>query len=716
MNFSLETAALSSSIALSLLAFSFLYLKTIVPVKKSLGWWAIAFLALSVDNFLVYFHPIDSFGILIPFWEAVHATFVCMTLVGVLFFLGAKINYKLIGLCAVIIIGWGVYSTITKPEFFIQTFPATVLSSGLIFYAAQKLITFRPEAFEASKAGYRFAGWAFAVWALNRLTFSFLLVFPAYGPWGYMISQSAAICMGIGLIVAVLERLRMEAVSNHKQFLRVLETSPVGIAVVEPSSEEILFANSAFQSMARREETIVDWSIKGSILLSSYLKPQGHRSWQQMIKPSLAQGDDARAIEFSSLSWDGQPLWFECSVRKILWEGRVGVQITLVDITERKNSEQALALAKEEAENASEAKTKFLAAASHDLRQPVQALMLFSDTLNALDHTAETNTIVNRIFISLDALRSLLDTLLDISRLEAGLVKPKKSPLSLAKLFSRLEGEFSGQASVQDLTFRYVPSSLNVMSDQILLEDILRNLISNSLKYTDAGKVLLGCRRQGNRVRVEVWDTGQGIPEDQLDMVFKDFHQISVENRKQNRGLGLGLSIVQRLSGLIGAEINVDSTLGQGSVFSVWLDLTDEPVIEENPEISKPDRPNSRLIIAVVDDDIDILESMSKLLLDRGHDVIAFDGVSSEGTGLPAGGDTPDLIIADHSLTNGASGLDAVGQLRHHYGNEIPAIILTGDTSPQKLSELTQTGIPVLHKPVRPSELIDVAERVALKN
>ncbi len=716
MNFSLETAALSSSIGLCLLSVSFLYVATIVPTKKPMKWWSLGFIFLAIDNFLVFFHPIDNFGLLLPFWEAVHIAFVCLTVIGVLHFLGAKINYWVLGLLAGIVEGWGIYSTLAKPEFFSQTIPSSLISSGLILYAGFKLLNYRPV---ASESGYKFAGWAFVIWSINRPTFSFILFFPEYGPWGYMASQFSAMCMGIGLIVAVLERQRKEAVAaetvaqqNRSQFLRVLETSPVGIAVVEPRTEQILFANAAFQEMARRKEVVENWLEKGEIYLSQYLKPVGTVSWQSMMSEGVAKGEGAGATEFRGVSHDGEPLWFVNTVRAIQWEGRIVAQNTLVDITERKNSEQALAIAKDEAENASAAKTKFLAAASHDLRQPVQALMLFAGTLKSLDHTPETITVLNRIFLSLDALRSLLDTLLDISRLEAGLVRPHKLPLRLGDILARLEGEYVGQAVAQGLMFRYVPVSLNVMSDQTLLEDILRNLLSNALKYTDKGRILLGCRRYGDKVRVEVWDTGRGIAEDHQKEIFKDFHQIIDQNNKRNRGLGLGLSIVQRLSGLLGTEVKLQSKMGQGSVFSIELDVTDEVVVDEVPLLQVNEKVKSRLVVAVVDDDINILESMSQLLLDRGHDIIAFDGVDVEREELPVGGDLPDLIIADHRLIDGASGLDAVKVLRTHYKKIIPAIILTGDTSPQKLSELTQTGIPVLHKPVRPSELIDIAERV----
>ena len=249
------------------------------------------------------------------------------------------------------------------------------------------------------------------------------------------------------------------------------------------------------------------------------------------------------------------------------------------DVTQRWLAQEEILLAKEEAELADQAKSRFLASASHDLRQPLQALNLFVSALADLEDDPEKNNILERTQTSLDALASLLNALLDISRLEAGLIVPDKSNFGFGYI-SRLAEEFVPVAEAQGLSLRVVPSNLVLHSDPIMLETIIRNLLANALKYTDTGKILLGCRRRGDMVRIEIWDTGRGTPEAQRELIFEEFYQIGNEARDREKGLGLGLSIVQRTAILLGHPIQVRSELGRGSVFAIDVPW---PTVRRNP-------------------------------------------------------------------------------------------------------------------------------------
>src|SRR6185437_7709588 len=243
--------------------------------------------------------------------------------------------------------------------------------------------------------------------------------------------------------------------------------------------------------------------------------------------------------------------------------------LAIDDITDRKRAEVALETAKKQAEQANLGKSRFLAAASHDLRQPLQTLTLLKGALAAQAKTADDLKFSTRLAESLDAMSAMLNTILDINQLEAGIIKPEPTNFKINTLFERLRSEFTDQAKNKGLLFRVVSSDHSVRSDPALFEQIIRNLISNALKYANHGKILLGCRRRGGQLDIEVWDTGIGIPKGQLRAIFDEFHQLDNPARERTRGLGLGLSIVQRLADLLGHTDDVRSRPGKGSVFSI---------------------------------------------------------------------------------------------------------------------------------------------------
>jgi two-component system CheB/CheR fusion protein len=403
-------------------------------------------------------------------------------------------------------------------------------------------------------------------------------------------------------------------------------------------------------------------------------------------------------------------LWY---VRRILpyhtQDKRVeGVVITFVDTTERKDAGEALQKARRQADQANLAKSRFLAAASHDLRQPLQTLNLLHGLLAKKSGDSGTSELLARQEGTLDAMSGMLDTLLDINQLEAGIVPAEKTDFAIADLLNIFRDEFAYLTEAHSLGWRVVPSRASVRSDPRLLEQIVRNLLSNAVKYTRTGRILLGCRRRGANLRIEVWDTGPGIPEAQLGAIFDEFHQLDNPGRDRNRGLGLGLAIVQRLADLLGHRLEVRSRVGKGSVFSVEIPLADE-VSRSSPaairqEVQEADATMSGTILVVENDPA--LADILKLLLDaEGHrTVIALGGGDAE-EAIADGGLVPDLVIADYNLAGAQNGAQVVAQLRRATNRAIPAVILTGDISTDTLRAIADQGYLYLHKPIRAREL-----------
>nr|WP_255528962.1 chemotaxis protein CheB [Roseomonas rosulenta] len=396
-------------------------------------------------------------------------------------------------------------------------------------------------------------------------------------------------------------------------------------------------------------------------------------------------------------------------------DGVEGVVITFVDITERRLAGQKLEEAKRQAEFANGVKSRFLAAASHDLRQPLQTLTLLQGLLSKSAEGERTHDLVTRLGETLSAMSGMLNTLLDINQIEAGTIRPEIVRFPVNDLLDRLRGEFSYHAEAQKLGFRVVPCGLVIESDPRLLEQILRNLLSNALKYTRHGKVLLGCRRQGGQLRIEVWDTGIGIPDSERQAVFDEYHQVDNPARERGRGLGLGLSIARRMSELLGHRITVRSWPGKGSVFAIELALpSGEPIA---PPDRVPTAMPARAVgpagrhgaILVVEDDPDLRDALRIFLEVEGHGAMsAPDGVVALDM-VAQGTIRPDLILADYNLPGGMTGVEVARTLRERLRREVPAIILTGDISTATLRDIELPRSVQLHKPVR---LEDLARRI----
>lgn len=370
-----------------------------------------------------------------------------------------------------------------------------------------------------------------------------------------------------------------------------------------------------------------------------------------------------------------------------------------------------------EAEQANAAKTRFLAAASHDLRQPIHALGLLFATLADRVRDAGTAPLLEQIDGAVEAIDSMLNSLLDISKLDAGVVRPDVGAVDLATLLRRLDNEHQPIAALTGSRLRVRPAHAVVLSDPSMLVRILDNLVSNALRYTHDGRVLVGARRRGDAIRVEVYDTGPGIPAEALDDIFLEFHQLGNPERDRRKGLGLGLAIVKRLADLLGHRIEVRSTVGRGSRFAVILPLSAErPHRGAAPPLAAAlgDDLQGRRVL-VLDDDASVLDAMRSLLERWGCDVVTAATPEEAEASIASTARPPDLLIVDYRLRHHASGIQTIEQLRARAGAPVPALVVTGDTAPDRLREAQESGYPLLHKPVKPAQLRSVMRHLVLR-
>jgi two-component system CheB/CheR fusion protein len=391
-----------------------------------------------------------------------------------------------------------------------------------------------------------------------------------------------------------------------------------------------------------------------------------------------------------------------------------GVVITFIDITARKRDASALEAAKQEAERANAAKSRFLAAASHDLRQPLQTLTLLQGLLAKAVEGRAAEKLVLRQNDTLGAMSGMLDTLLDINQIEAGAVKAEIVEFSVAGILSRLRDEYSYQAQAKGLAWHVVPCTLSIRSDPRLLEQILRNLVSNAIKYTRRGKVLLGCKRRRASLSIEVWDTGVGIPRDKLGAIFEEYNQLDNAARDRGKGLGLGLSIVQRLAGLLGHKVNAHSRHGAGSAFTVEVALVEGQNTPQLPSIDKASSIDARRTgaILVVEDDPNLLDLLQLFLRGEGHHVAtAPDGATALDIVATSPAST-DLLLTDYNLPGDLNGLDLAARLRENREALLPAVILTGDVSADTVRKIAEQDCVPLNKPVKLDSLTRVLQNL----
>ncbi|MCR8916129.1 PAS domain S-box protein [Marinobacter panjinensis] len=378
------------------------------------------------------------------------------------------------------------------------------------------------------------------------------------------------------------------------------------------------------------------------------------------------------------------------------------------EIDERAAVEARLRDAKMDAERANLSKTKFLAAVSHDLLQPLNAARLFTSALLEHSFGPKAEGLVRSVSTSLDDVENLLGTLVDISKLDAGVIKPDIMAFDLRDLLNNIAREFRQMALAEGLTLDFVPSSAIVESDSQLLARILRNFLTNAIRYTGAGRILLGCRRRRDHVLLQVWDTGPGIPQDKLTEIFQEFKRIRPAGSQPDKGLGLGLAIVDKISRMLGHEVTVSSIEGKGSVFSVKVPVgrlqPKRRVQGETPAVSH-DSGLGGARIWVIDNDHAICQGMQTLL--EGWDCQVISAVSLEDLErqLDPASSQVDLILADYHLDNDENGVDVVANINGRRHCPAPVVMITANYTNELKQHIRELGYVLMNKPVKPLKL-----------
>lgn len=516
--------------------------------------------------------------------------------------------------------------------------------------------------------------------------------------WGYARGKhvrdaNGKVLRSFGSVQDITERKHMESIVEREsaRLRTILKTASDGIHIMD-SDGVLIEANEAFLNMLGYDDSVI-----GKLRVSDW----SESSWAE----SKARIDDLLArhgpavFETRHRRSDGVVLDIEISASEIEIEGKSYIYAAARDITARKRHEAELNAAKVTAEKANNAKSRFLAAASHDLRQPIAALALY---VGILKHEVPRDCaeVVDNIQSCTASLSELLNDLLDVSKLDAGVVAPSPSDFSIDVLLNNLVSIYSAEAGVKGLRVGVRDSGMVARTDRHLLERMLGNLITNAIRYTNRGGVLIGCRRRQGKQWIEVWDTGMGIPEDKTDIIFEEFEQLG--DGARNQGSGLGLAIVARIAALLGLEIRLRSRPGRGSVFAVELPAGRVSSPDELP-VPMPTAART-LRIGLVEDHVMLLEALVHALGRTGNEVVA----ATSGWSLleRLGGHVPDIVISDYRLAAGETGFDVIEAVRGVFDDHLPAIIITGDTDPALVRSMADRGIAVHYKPLRIDALL----------
>lgn len=413
---------------------------------------------------------------------------------------------------------------------------------------------------------------------------------------------------------------------------------------------------------------------------------------------------------------DGTEFPLEISLSPVEDDGRALVAAAIRDVSDRKKVEAELIVARQTADAAREsadranlAKSRFLATASHDLRQPLQSLSLLNGALRRAITDRDASEAVAQQEEAIGAMSRLLNTLLDISKLESGAVKPDPADFAVNALFEELRREFSGLASTKGLTLRVDQCEECAHSDRVLVEQILKNLLSNAIKYTPAGWVSLCCSHPDPRsVRIEVHDTGVGIEPDQLRFIYDEFYQIGVPTNSSRDGYGLGLSIVQRLVRLLGAELQVSSEPGKGSRFTLTLPAGHDAGRQAAaPARVAPAMPRGQVHVLLVEDDASVRNATRLLLKSEGY-VVTVASTLAEAVERGSAMSKLDLLLTDYHLPNSETGMQVIASLRAQRGGTVRAVLITGDTSSAVHELKVDPDVRIASKPIKAEELMDI--------
>ncbi|HYD69654.1 PAS domain S-box protein [Azospirillum sp.] len=510
--------------------------------------------------------------------------------------------------------------------------------------------------------------------------------------------------VAVGVVVMEVSDLREAEAArsrSEERFRSVFEQASVGIERVALDGRLLEVNGKACAILGTRREDLLGRSFR------DVTDPADLPAEEALLDRLLAGDIPSYAIEKRYRRADGSPVWVRVTSSLARVTGtEEAYRLSIVeDITERTAIEGDLKRAKEEAELANLAKTKFLAAASHDLRQPLQSLFFFAAALGNHVSSERGGEVLGHLERGLEALKGLLDSLLDVSRLDAGLVTPEVEDFPITDVLDLVSAAYAPLAHEKRLGWRVDGCAATVRSDRTLLARMLRNLVENALRYTAAGEVAIECRASASALLLCVRDTGVGIPADHMERIFEEFHQVGNPERDRTQGLGLGLAIVRRLSRLLRHPVTVRSTVGGGSEFCIAVPIGQTAEGEQTLP-AEPAAPSGRGRLAMlVDDDAIVLMGLKLILAEWGYEVMTAGSADQAMERLEEEGRRPDIVVADYRLREGRVGTEAILRVRERYGAAIPGVILTGETGPECQHDAATHGLRVVHKPVTPRQL-----------
>ena len=505
---------------------------------------------------------------------------------------------------------------------------------------------------------------------------------------------------------------KLRADESEAYFRILLDSAPDAMVIVAEDGDIEIVNEQAERMFGYRRDEMLGQPIE--ILLPERIreKHQAHRT-KFVGNPSLRPM--GAGLELVGKRKDGSEFPVEISLSPVQTAKTRFVSSVIRDVTERKRLERQIIAAQEAAERANKANSAFLAAASHDLRQPVQALSLLNGALRRTVKDDRALEMIESQDRSLTAMTNLLNSLLDISRLDAGAVTPEFEEFPMQRLIDRLSPEFARQAKHKGLEFSSEPCGANVRSDPNLLGEIVQNLASNAIRYTEKGGVTMNCSQQDGCCLLSVEDTGVGIEEDQLEEIFREFHQVKTPGNNKE-GFGLGLAIVRRLADLLDHDVEVSSRVGKGSRFTISIPLVGSVSVEDGDSNETPQLHGESAsgLVILIEDDVHVADAWGHLLEAEGYRVATAASATESRALINHIDEVPALIVSDFNLLDGSTGVEAVTEIRDYYDSNIPAFIVTGDTSKVVKDAHPVENSTLMNKPVNTARLLSAA-RVATR-
>ncbi|PNQ94989.1 hybrid sensor histidine kinase/response regulator (plasmid) [Azospirillum argentinense] len=470
---------------------------------------------------------------------------------------------------------------------------------------------------------------------------------------------------------------------SETRFRELVENTPVMMWINRPDGGREYY-NAAWRSYTGRSlEQGERWS---------YIHPADYPRLLDCRERGIAAGE-SYGFDVRMQRHDGVYRWHVCRINPMRQNDQIIAWVgTAVDVHDSR-------MAREAAEQADRSKSRFLAAASHDLRQPMQSMFFFAEALHSHVHSPRGRDALAMLERGMETLKGLLDSLLDVSQLDAGVIEPRIEDIPVKPLLDDIGSAYAPVAAAKGLDLQVVNHhDLTVRSDRNLLGRMVRNLVENAIRYTERGVIRLECHPLDGHAGIQVRDTGIGISGEQMSWIFEEFYQVGNPERDRNQGLGLGLAIVQKLSALLGHPVEVRSELGKGSVFRISVPLGDAT---ESPAPVLPPRETERGRLAVlIDDDAIVLMGLRSIFQDWGYDTIVASSTEEALERLRAAGRRPDVMVADYRLREHKVGTEAILKIRELAGAPVPAVLLTGDSGPDVMQEAERHGIGVMFKPV----------------